>query len=39
MKDGKRRVYSPKYALSSIVYCRYCGDIYRRVNLEDANRT
>lgn len=28
---GKKRVYSCKYALSSIVYCSKCGDIYRRV--------
>ena len=28
---GKRRVYSSKYALSSIVYCSKCGDIYRRI--------
>lgn len=26
-----KRVYSSKYALSSIVYCSKCGDIYRRV--------
>ena len=29
-KDGKRRIYSSKYALSSITFCSYCGDIYRR---------
>ena len=28
---GKRRIYSSKYALSSIVYCYKCGDIYRRI--------
>ena len=28
---GKRRIYSSKYALSSIVYCPKCGDIYRRI--------
>ena len=28
---GKRRIYSIKYALSSIVYCSKCGDIYRRI--------
>ena len=28
---GKKRVYSGKYALSSIVYCAHCGDIYRRI--------
>jgi len=31
-KGGKRRIYSSKYALSSIVYCGECGDIYRRVH-------
>ena len=31
-KGGKKRVYSSKYALSSIVYCGNCGDIYRRVH-------
>lgn len=28
---SKKRVYSSKYALSSIVYCSKCGDIYRRI--------
>ena len=27
----KKRAYSSKYALSSIVYCPKCGDIYRRI--------
>ena len=27
----KNRVYSSKYALSSIVYCPKCGEIYRRI--------
>ena len=31
-KGGKKRVYSSKYALSSIVFCGQCGDIYRRVD-------
>ncbi len=31
-KGCKKRVYSSKYALSSIVYCGHCGDIYRRVH-------
>lgn len=31
-KDGKKRVYSSRYALSSIVYCGECGEIYRRVH-------
>lgn len=30
--NRKKRVYSSKYALSSIVYCSKCGDIYRRVH-------
>ena len=30
-KNRKKRVYSSKYALSSIVYCSKCSDIYRRV--------
>lgn len=29
--NKKKRVYSSKYALSSIVYCSLCGDIYRRI--------
>ena len=28
---SKKRVYSGKYALSSIVFCSHCGDIYRRI--------
>ena len=28
---GKRRIYSSKHTLSSIVYCSKCGDIYRRI--------
>ena len=31
-KNGKKRVYSSRYALSSIVYCGECGEIYRRVH-------
>ena len=27
---GKRRVYSGKFALSHLVYCAHCGDIFRR---------
>ena len=31
-KDGKKkRIYSSKYALSSICTCTQCGDIYRRI--------
>lgn len=29
---GRRSVYSGKYALSSIVYCAHCGDIYQRTH-------
>lgn len=29
--NRKKRVYSSKYAFSSIVYCSKCGDIYRRI--------
>lgn len=28
---GKKRIYSSRYALSSIVFCGHCGDIFRRV--------
>lgn len=30
-ENRRKRVYSSKYALSSIVYCSKCGEIYRRV--------
>lgn len=30
-EDKKKRVYSSKYALSSICTCSKCGDIYRRI--------
>ena len=29
---GKRRVYSGKYALSSIVFCEHCGDVFQRTH-------
>jgi DNA invertase Pin-like site-specific DNA recombinase len=29
--NRKKRVYSSKYALSSMVYCSKCGEIYRRI--------
>ena len=29
---GKKRVYSSKYALSGMVICAHCGDIFRRIN-------
>lgn len=31
-RTGKRRVYSGKFALSHLVYCSHCGDIYRRTH-------
>lgn len=31
-KTGKKRVYSSKYALSSIVFCKECEDVFRRVH-------
>lgn len=31
LTDGKKRIYSSRYALSSIVFCGYCGDIFRRI--------
>jgi len=30
LTEGKKRVYSARYALSSLVVCGHCGDIYRR---------
>ena len=29
---GKRRIYSGKYVLSSIVYCAHCGDVFQRTH-------
>lgn len=29
--NGRRRVYSSKYALSSMMFCGECGDVYRRL--------
>lgn len=31
LTEGKKRVYSTRYALSSLVICGHCGDIYRRI--------
>ncbi|SDF62722.1 hypothetical protein SAMN04487889_13313 [Eubacterium pyruvativorans] len=31
LADGKKRIYSSRYALSSIVLCGHCGDIFRRI--------
>ena len=35
---GKRRVYSGKYALSSIVFCSHCGDVYRRTHWNNRGK-
>ena len=35
---GKRRVYSGKYALSSIVFCSECGDVYRRTHWNNRGK-
>lgn len=35
---GRRRVFSGKYALSSIVYCAHCGDIFRRIQWPDKDK-
>ncbi|MCL1877586.1 MAG: recombinase family protein [Defluviitaleaceae bacterium] len=35
---GGKRVYSSRYALSSIVFCGECGDIYRRVHWNNRGK-
>lgn len=37
-KEGSKRVYSSKYALSSIFFCGECGDIYRRVHWNNRGK-
>ncbi len=37
-KNGSKRIYSSKYALSSIVFCGECGDIYRRVHWNNRGK-
>ena len=37
-KNGNKRVYSSKYALSSIVFCGECGDIYRRIHWNNRGK-
>ena len=37
-KTGKSRVYSSKYALSSIVFCGECGEIYRRMHWNNRGK-
>ena len=36
--NRKKRVYSSKYALSSIVYCSKCGEIYRRIEWNNRGK-
>lgn len=36
--DGSKRVYSSKYAFSSIVFCGDCGDIYRRIHWNNRGK-
>ena len=38
LTDGKKRVYSSRYALSSTVYCAHCGDIFRRINWNNRGK-
>ena len=38
LTDGKKRVYSARYALSSLVICGYCGDIYRRIKWNNRGK-
>lgn len=35
---GKRRIYSGKYALSSIVFCAHCGDVFQRTHWDLRGR-
>ena len=37
-KSGGKRIYSSKYALSSIVFCGECGEIYRRVHWNNRGK-
>lgn len=37
-KDKNKRVYSSKYALSSIVHCEKCGEIYRRISWRNRGK-
>lgn len=36
--DGKKRVYSSKYALSSVVFCGHCNDMYRRTHWNNRGK-
>ncbi|MCD7868154.1 MAG: recombinase zinc beta ribbon domain-containing protein [Clostridiales bacterium] len=35
---GKRRVYSGHYALSSIIFCAHCGDLFRRISWNNRGK-
>lgn len=37
-KGNKQRHYSSKYALSGIVYCSKCEDVYRRISLRNNGK-
>lgn len=30
----RKRIYSGRYALSGMVFCAHCGDIFRRIKLK-----
>ena len=36
--NGKRRIYSGKYALSSLVYCSHCGDVFQRTHWNNRGK-
>lgn len=36
--NGKKRAYSSKYALSGIVFCGHCGEIYRRIKWDNHGK-
>ncbi len=35
---GKHRVYSGHYALSSIIFCAHCGDLFRRISWNNRGK-
>ena len=38
LTGGKKRTYSAQYALSGIVFCGHCGDIYRRIKWNNRGK-
>jgi len=38
LRKGKKHIYSEKYALSSIVFCGECGNIYRRIHWNNRGK-